>query len=318
MAHWVKIASVLINDMPPRGDSEAHAKVLTTVREHCRMLEGLGLDLVVFSESVESIGQRVDQAEEVAHPGPLLELYQSFAASEGCTVAGSVKLAEDGKAFNSIAYIGPDGSILGAYHKTFLTMGELERGLSPGRGAVVVDTPAGRLGGAICFDLNFTELCAQYAALKPDILTFASAYHGGLMQGWWAYQCRAYFASALPFHGGGVLNPFGEPMALTDCYTQHAMAHVNLDRAMVHLDHNRQKFPEIRRQYLDRIQIHIPANIGPALITSLVDDVSAMDVVREYELELVDDYLPRAREANARARGGPPVSADAAPVAAHD
>ncbi|MFW6061056.1 MAG: carbon-nitrogen hydrolase family protein [Phycisphaeraceae bacterium] len=304
MARFVKIASVMMQDMPPRGAADAHARSLEALQRHTGELADLGLDLVVFSEEVEAVAQpQLDLAEQLDAPGPFLQAYQSFAKAQRCTVAGSVKLREGDKVYNSIAYIGPDGAILGAYHKTFLTLGELERGLSPGEGAVVVDTPAGRLGGAICYDLNFTELADQYAALRPDILTFASAYHGGLMQGWWAYRCRAYFVSALHFHGGGVLNPYGEPLALNDCYTTHATATVNLDRVMVHLDYNRDKFLDIRRQYRDRIDLHIPANVGSALLTSRADDLTAMDVVREYELELLDDYFARARAANGEARG---------------
>ena len=302
MARFVKVASVLIDDMPRRDDPAKREKLLAVLETQCEALAGHGLDLVVFSEEVEAVGQTVDQAERLADPGPILQVYQRFAEAERCTVAGSVKLADDGNVYNSVAFIGPDGVPLGAYHKVNLTPGEIETGLTPGPGPVVVETPAGRLGGAICFDLNFTDLCDAYAGLKPDILTFPSAYHGGLAQAWWAYRCRSFFVSALPFHGGGVLNPFGEPIITTDCYTSHAMATINLDRVMVHLDYNRDKFAAIRRQYLGRVEIHIPPNIGPAMITSTADDLSAMDVVAAYELELLDDYLVRARGENEQAR----------------
>ncbi len=298
MARLVKVASVLFKSEHLRGQPGAREAVLREVDSNFDAIRGMGVDLVVFSEGVESLGQGMDEAESVERPGVLLRAYQRFAESEGCTVAGSIKIAEGSRVYNSIVYVGGDGGVLGTYHKTFLTQPELSRGLSPGPGAVVVETPAGRLGGAICFDLNFQGLAEQYAPLRPDIMTFASMYHGGLMQGLWAYRCRSYFVSALPFHGGGILNPFGEALALTDCYTSVATTTVNLDRAMVHLDFNRQKFPDILRKYRDRIDLHVPANVGSALLTSRCDDVSAMDVVEEYELELLDDYLSRSQDAN--------------------
>jgi len=218
-------------------------------------------------------------------------------------VAGSAKLREGNNVYNSLAFIGPEGRVLGAYHKVNLTVGEIkEHGLRSGSHAAVVDTPVGRLGGAICFDLNFDEVRNEYRRLKPDILCFASNYHGGLMQAVWAYQCRAYFVSALPFFGAGILDPFGRPIKLTDCYSSVARATINLDRVMVHLDDNRARFPDIERKYRGEVVVDIPPDIGPALIFSLTEKRTAMDVVREFGLELIDDYFARSLAANAANR----------------
>jgi len=303
MAHYVKIASVLFQTEARKGAKDAKPTVLRETAQTLNALQGYGLDLVVFCEGVESFGQQVEDAEEIARPGPFLGLYAAFAESEQCFVAGSVKLRDQGKVYNSIAFVAPDGRASAAYHKNNLTIGELEAGMSSGSGATVVDTPIGRLGGIVCFDLNFESIRKKYRALKPDILAFASMYHGGLMQPLWAYECQSYFVSALPFMGGGILDPFGTPLALTDHYTPVAVATVNLDRAMVHLDYNREKFPDIRRRYLDEVEVRIPPNLGPALIVSHSEKRSAADVVKEFELELLDDYFARSIEANARDRG---------------
>ncbi len=298
MAKPISIASILFTRPDLNGQAAARQRILDDLRGTSDLLAGREVDLVVFSEAISALAQSVDQAEERDSPGPLLQAYGQLALDQKCTVAGSVKLAENGRVYNSIVYIGPDGGILGAYHKTFPTMEELAEGLSHGHGATVVQTPAGRLGGVICFDLNFPELWQAYAPLRPDILTFSSMYHGGaVVQGYWAYQCQSYFASALPFHGGGVLDVFGRPLAATDCYSSVAIATVNLDRALVHLDGNAPRFPDIRRKYGSRIRLEIPPNVGSALMTSLDDRLTAMQVVREFDLELLDDYFARARRA---------------------
>ncbi|GAG29334.1 unnamed protein product, partial [marine sediment metagenome] len=77
-----------------------------------------------------------------------------------------------------------------------------------------------------------------------------------------------------------------------------ARARINLDRAMVHLDFNREKFPEIEKKYLGRIVIDIPPKIAPALIFSVSDDITAMDIVKEFKLELLDDYFERSVKEN--------------------
>lgn len=302
MAQYVRVASVMCNYFPAHKPAEAKDAAIRLVSGQLQSLAGYGLDLVVFSEAVESQGQTVATAEETTRPGPLLNAYCEYAVKLKTHIAGSVKLREGKHTYNSIAFIGPDGRILGAYHKSNLVIGEIEQGLTSGRGAVVVDTPIGRLGGAICFDLNFQWLREQYKALKPDIICFSSAYHGGLMQGLWAYDCRAFFISALPFIGGGILDPFGQPVKLTDHYTAIARATLNLDRVMVHLDYNREKFPEIEKKYLGEVVIDIPANIAPALIYSTTTKRTAMDIVREFELELIDDYFVRSMKSNAANR----------------
>ena len=80
---------------------------------------------------------------------------------------------------------------------------------------------------------------------------------------------------------------------------------VNLDRAMVHLDLNWPKFPEIERKYGDEVRIDIPPNLGPALIYSESDKRTAMDIVREFGLELLDDYFERSVKMNAANRTSP-------------
>ena len=303
MAKFVNVAAVQFTKEYLTGQPNVRSLILEDTAAALQQLRGSGLNLVVVSETIEALAQTGAEAEEVQRPGALLSLYQKFAVAEGCHVAGSVKIRDADGIHNSIVYVGPAGQILGVYHKTFLTLSEIDEGLRPGLGAVVVDTAIGRLGGAICFDLNFDELRNQYARLQPDIITFASMYHGGLAQSWWAYACRAFFVAALPFHGGGVLDPFGRPVALTHCYTTVARARINLDRVLIHLDYNREKFPAIERQYGPAVQIDTPPNIGAALLTSHSVNRTAREIAQEFELQLLDDYFQTAATRNQRARG---------------
>lgn len=302
MAQFVNIASVLFALEHLRGRKDARKRILADTAQTLDRACGLGLDLIVFSEGVEALAQTADEAEELASPGPLLRLYMDFAAAEKCHVAGSTKLRVGRHVYNSIAYIGPDGKPLGVYHKTYLPPGESDEGVRPGPGPVCIETAIGRLGGVICFDLNFEALRQQYAALRPDILTYASLFHGGLAQAYWAHSCRAFFVSALQFHGGGILDPLGRPLALTDCYTSVAKTRINLDRVLLHLDYNRTKFLAIERKYRDQVCISVPPNLGSALLYSCSEERSALDIAREFDLILLDDYFRAAADLNARQR----------------
>lgn len=302
MSHFVKVASVLFETKAETTDKNAGRIIFDETARVMEDLKGYGFDLVVFSEAIGAMAQTIDTAEDISNPGPLLKLYMDFASAEKCSVAGSVKIVDNDRVYNSIVFIKPDGNIIGTYHKTNLTIGEIKEGLTPGKGAVVIDTPVGKLGGIICFDLNFEDIRKQYRAMKPDIIVFPSMTHGSFMQEIWAYECGSFFVSALHFHGGGILDPLGQPLALTNCYNKIAKATVNLDRVIVHLDFNREKFPEIEKKYGDEVKIVIPANVSSALIYSLTGKRTAKDMVEEFNLELLDDYFERAVTANNKIR----------------
>ena len=296
MSKYIKIAAVQFDVQRVADASDAPAETLKQIKENMVAASVHKPDLVVFCEGVESRGMLVNKAESLESPGVFLECYREFAVTHQCHIAGSVKLREEGKVYNSVVIISPSGEFLGAYHKTFLTTGEVDLGMSSGKGAVIIDTEIGRIGGVICFDLNYNELLLQYREEQPDIIVFPSMFHGGLMQATWAYQCQSYFVGALFFHGTGIRDPFGRVVDETDCHHEIAIARVNMDRVMLHNDINQDKFDDIRRKYGDKVRLDIPKNIGCCLLFSESDEFTAMDIVKEFGLELRNDYFERSKQ----------------------
>jgi predicted amidohydrolase len=86
------------------------------------------------------------------------------------TVGSLPELGDDGRIYNC-AYVIDKGTLRGSYRKLhlFSTMRE-DRYLSPGDKALVVDTSAGRLGIAICYDLRFPELFRKMALAGAEII----------------------------------------------------------------------------------------------------------------------------------------------------
>jgi predicted amidohydrolase len=260
-------------------------------------LDGGEVDLVVACEGMESEGQRMEEAEDIRQPGRMLQTYAATAQRNRCTVVGSVKLREEGAIYNAQVMFGPDGAVLGRYRKCFLTGGELDSGMSRGPGAEVVVTPAGRIGGAICFDLNFPELRTAYARLTPDIIAFSSMYHGGHMQQSWAYETRAFFVGACKDALSEIRDPLGRVLASANGYSQVAVARVNLHRVIVHLDRNQDLFPGLRRRFGPGIRIEAAADLGVALISCEAGDLTLADLMEAFPLQPLDPYLDLARRA---------------------
>ena len=302
MAKFVNVSTVHFQITAQRGSPGALESVLAQFKNACTRLDGTGVDLVVTCEGMESIGQTIETAESVDRPGPMLEAYASFAKRNRCHVVGSVKLLDDGKVYNAQAVIGPTGSVLGDYRKTFLTMGEIEMGLCPGPGAKVTETPAGRIGGVICFDLNYNELLEQYKILKPDILAFSSMFHGGHMQKSWAYGCQSFFAAACKDSTSDILDPLGRTLATANYHTLATWARVNLDRFFMHCDRNAEKFTDIRRKYGESVVIDRTHDLGVAVLYSETSERTAAEVAGEFGLLSLDSYLAEAAESNSLQR----------------
>ena len=303
MSRIVDVAGVHFQIPPRRESLEAKENVWEQWREAASRLDGTGVDLVVTCEGMESVLQTVETAESVENPGRLMQSYMDFARRNRCVVAGSIKLAEGGHVYNALVYIGQEGEYLGDYRKSFLTYREVEMGLTPGKGAVVVETPVGRLGGAICYDLNFYELWAEYRALNPDIMLFSSMYHGGLMEAAWAYQCRCFFVAACKDNTSDILDPLGRFLTNASFHTLISFARINLDRTMMHLDRNMEKFPAIRRKYGKGVRIDTAPDLGVALLYCERTDLSAADIVQEFELIPLDVLFEQSRTQNRECRG---------------
>jgi len=100
----------------------------------------------------------VDQA--VTVPGPDVDALAAAARRVDAYVAIGLNEREPhgSTVYNSLLYLGPDGSVLGVHRKLMPTGGErLVWGFGDGSGLVTFDTPAGRVGGLICWE-NYMPL----------------------------------------------------------------------------------------------------------------------------------------------------------------
>ncbi len=118
-------------------------------------------------------------------PGPTSEALAETARRLGIhLLAGSIgeTTGDKDKIFNTSLLIGPDGRTLAAYRKLHLfdvTIGDHvvakeSARVTPGSEIVVADTPIGRVGLSICYDLRFPELYRSLA-LRGAVVAFVPA-----------------------------------------------------------------------------------------------------------------------------------------------
>ena len=226
------------------------------------------------------------------------DYFASVAKSNNCYIAfGTKRKTGDGSWRNSCVVLDRKGETAGIYDKNFPTIGEMERGIIAGTELPVIQCDFGRVACVICFDLNFEELRLKVKNAHPDIIIFPSMYHGGLVQSNWAYSCRSFFVSScgsddLPSE---IRSPLGEVLNSSTNYFNYVVAEVNLDSRLVHLDYNWDRLSSLKKKYGDAVTITDPGKLGAVLVTSEHESINADQMIREFDIELLDDYLERSR-----------------------
>jgi len=132
-----------------------------------------GAELLVLPECAipgymfDSAEEAMPFAEEI--PGPSTEAFaDSCRRLEVHVVCGL--LERDGDQLrNSAVLVGPDG-LLGSYRKTHLPFLGVDRFTVPGDELPVYDTPLGRIGLEICYDLRFPEVTRALALKGADLV----------------------------------------------------------------------------------------------------------------------------------------------------
>lgn len=168
---------------------------------------------------------------------PVLAAVRKAAADAGIWVAiGSLAvLRDDGRWANRSFVIDSGGKVVARYDKIHMFDVDLATGESwresasyaPGEAVVTVETPLGRLGLAICYDLRFPALFEALGRARCDLIAIPAAFtvptgsaHWHVLQRARAIEASAYVVAAAQagHHADGrdtyghslVIDPWGE------------------------------------------------------------------------------------------------------------
>ena len=163
------------------------ARNLDAVARQVRRAAALGAVLVATPENTTFLGPSADKL-RLAEPldGPTHRALGEIARTERVwLLVGSVAEAgPGGRCYNTSLLFRPDGGLAAAYRKIHLFDVNLPGGpsfqesafIAPGSGLVTADTPIGRIGLSICFDLRFPRLYAALVERGATVLTVPSAF----------------------------------------------------------------------------------------------------------------------------------------------
>jgi predicted amidohydrolase len=181
--------------------------VEANVAEATRLLgvaAGAGADLAVLPENFALMADSREallEAGEEDGAGPIQQAMADAARKHGIwVVAGTIPIRTAGERVRAASIVfDAEGNPVARYDKIHLFDVVLRDGeshsesrlIEPGEGVVVVDTPVGRLGLSVCYDLRFPELYRLLLDRGAEVITIPSAFTAFTGRAHWASLVRA-------------------------------------------------------------------------------------------------------------------------------
>jgi predicted amidohydrolase len=230
-------------------------------------------------------------------PGPITEQFGAWARQHNCYLICPYHTRIEGHRYNSAVLLGRDGKILGRYDKIHPTEGELDKdqgGVRPGvTEPPVFETDFGTIGMQICFDVNWRETWARLKQKGAEIVFFCSAYPAAKQISVLAALNEYYIVSSTKSRVSAIYDITGDMIDRARPYRQWAHANLSLGKRLFETDYQKEKFKEIQRKYRGKVQIVHLDNEDWFTLASLSPEVSVADLVTEYGLTPLQEYLRR-------------------------
>jgi predicted amidohydrolase len=210
---------------------------LATARRLVREAADAGACLVVLPENFAFMGRNEAERREIVErpgSGPIQDaLAEAALSARAWIVAGTTPIAVDGdpRPANACLVFDPQGTQVARYDKIHLFDVDIpgrdegyreSANAAPGREPVVVETPAGRVGLTVCYDLRFPELYRRLVERGAEIFTVPAAFTAPTGRAHWEVllraraiedQCFVVAAAQSGFHPNG-RETYGDSMVV--------------------------------------------------------------------------------------------------------
>jgi len=290
----VWVSSIDLKDLYP--ETSVERRVERTL-ERMQQLVAFHPDVVCLPETFNTSWVRTGKplaelAEEV--PGPLVKRIGEFAKSNGCYVICPILTKSQGKIYNSAVLLDRNGAVVGTFHKIHTTEGEMDDGVSPGPlEPPVWQTDFGKIGVQICYDANWFPSWRSLKSRGAEIVFFPSQFPGGRILTTHAWMNQFYIVSSTG-EDARVIDISGDDLASSGPFERWVAAPVNLEKALVHIWPEVQKFEEIRKKYGRRVRIKIWHPENWATIESLDPEIRIAGLLQEFGLPTYEQHISKA------------------------
>jgi predicted amidohydrolase len=285
----------------PREEPDRLNRTLENMGKHIAEAAALGSDLVAFPEIANTLGS-ADPWRFEPLDGPTITALSKRARRHSIYVVCPMGTLEKGRRRNSSVLLGRDGGIVGVYHKNFPTHGELDIGIVPGAETPVFETDFGRVALSICFDLNYWEVGSGFCADKAELVLWSSMWQGARMLTKWAIEFGFHMGAI--WRGGCTLVDVAgrEIISINRNISDRGgsaplvTAALDMDRRLLHHDGNVKRLRPLYEKYgTTAAYAEWLPHECLLIFGSQLPDVSSDELIREFGLETMRDYLARVR-----------------------
>jgi Carbon-nitrogen hydrolase len=262
-----------------------------------------GTDIIVLPENFR--GQNETSQETLE--GPTITTIARLAQKHQTYVVCPVDRKEGERRYNSAVLLDRKGQVANMYNKLYPVWQQEclkpspQPGVVPGEGVTVHQADFGRIGFAICFDVNWNALWERMANLGAELVVWPSAYSAGRPLQAWAITYNYHIVSATRVPDCLVFDIDGEQLLHEENNQGNGVnisrIRLDLDRCIFHQDLN---LPEKRDKLLkehsdDVVQEKWMPMEGWFVLKAKRPGVSARELARQYGLEELAHYINRSR-----------------------
>jgi len=264
-----------------------------------------GADLISLPETFR--GQNDRSLETL--DGPTITALAPLAEKHRTYIVAPIDRKDGDRRLNSAVVLDRRGRIAGVYDKMYpFWVEEFPRHVQPGQNVTVISTDFGRLGIAICFDVNWAPLWQRLSDFGAEIVIWPSAYSAGRTLQARAIDYSYYIMSATHTPDCLVYDIDGEQLLhekgnLGDFNISRFT--FDLDRCVFHQDLNRPgKIGRLLKEHGEDVaeEKWLPLE-GCFVLKAKRPGVSARALAKQYGMEERRPYLNRSRCEVDRVRG---------------
>lgn len=262
-----------------------------------------GADLIVLPETWR--GQNDHTRETLAGPtlqelGTLADKYNTYIVSPIDRINGDQRL-------NSAVLLDRNGKVAGIYDKVYPYWSELDfaQPVTVAKEIPVFETDFGRLGIAICFDVNFPEVWQALADNGAELVIWPSAYSAGASLQAHALNHHYYIVSSTHLGDCQVFDITGEKILDERGESIHvSRIALDLDRGIYHDNFNGQRRDNLLKDRGDEVELEKTLDREQwFVLRAKKPGVSARKLAEFYGLEELRDYISRSRREMDKRRG---------------
>lgn len=267
-----------------------------------------GTDLVVLPETM--LGQKQPEPLE----SPAVAAMAALARKHRTYIVCTLDRRDGSRRVNSAVLIDRMGQVVCTYDKVYPYWSEfdLKPPVEPRSEVPVYQADFGRIGMAICFDVNFPEVWKRLADQGAELVVWPSAYSAGSSLRAHSINHHFYIVSCTYTPDCSVFDITGEEMLYEKGHDVNiSRITLDLDRGIYHSNFNLKKRDQLLKEQADNLeQEKFMDRESWFILRAKHPGVSARDLARRYGLEELRDYLIRSRREIDQLREQKPAKAN--------